>query len=297
MTMMVTGQGTSSGDILANVLQRAQELLSTRWFPMAVNLAALLLLVGGLASWTWVLFKPNVPQVIPNSPSIAPVPTVNFNPQTLLAAHLFGQAPVSQQGQSIESIPLSSLNLVLTGVVAAGGASYALISVNGQPQEPFAIGQEIISGAALQAVYPDRVILTRGGVSESLMLEGMAKSLPDVIGVAPPPQTGIQQMAPNQFALPRDMVTEQLRRPQELFSQALMVPNAGGGFLVREIQPNSLYEKLGLRVGDVIRSVNGKPVNTVDDAMKAYQAASTQRDIRVEVTRGGQLEHLTYNLQ
>ena len=296
MTMMVSGQGASGGDMLVNVLQRAQELLSTRWFPMVVNLGALLLLVAGLASWTWVLFKPNVPQVIPNSPSVAPVVTVSFNPQTLLAAHLFGQAPVSQAGQSIESIPLSSLNLVLTGVVAAGGASYALISVNGQPQEPFAIGQEIISGAVLQAVYPDRAILIRGGVSESLMLEGMAKGLPDVIGVALPP-AGIQQTAPNQFALPREMVTEQLRRPQELFSQALMVPNAGGGFLVREIQPNSLYEKLGLRVGDVIRSVNGKPVNTVDDAMKAYQAASTQRDIRVEVIRGGQSEHLTYNLQ
>ncbi len=297
MTMMVSGQGASGGDMLANVLQRAQELLSTRWFPMVVNLGALLLLVGGLASWTWVLFKPNVPQVIPNSPSMAPVATVSFNPQTLLAAHLFGQAPVSQQGLSIESIPLSSLNLVLTGVVAAGGASYALISVNGQPQEPFALGQEIISGAVLQAVYPDRAILIRGGVSESLMLEGMAKGLTDVIGVAPPPQAGIQQTAPNQFALPREMVTQQLSRPQELFSQALMVPNAGGGFLVREIQPNSLYEKLGLRVGDVIRSVNGKPVNTMDDAMKAYQAASTQRDIRVEVIRGGQSEHLTYNLQ
>ena len=293
---MASGQGTSSGDMLANVLQRAQGLLSTPWFPIVVNLGALLLLVGGLASWTWVLFKPNVPQVMLNNPSIAPVATVSFNPQTLLAAHLFGQAPVSQVGQSIESIPLSSLNLVLTGVVAAGGASYALISVNGQPQEPYAVGQEIISGAALQAVYPDRAILIRGGVSESLMLEGVAKGLPDVIGVAPAP-VGIQQMTSNQFALPRALVAEQLRRPQELFSQALMVPNAGGGFLVREIQPNSVYEKLGLRVGDVLRSVNGKSINTLDDAMKAYQAASTQRDIRVEVIRGGQPEHLTYNLQ
>lgn len=297
MTMTASGQGASSGDILANVLQRAQGLLSTRWFPIVATIGALLLLAWTLVSWTLVIVKPSVDPMIPNSPSIAPVATVSFNPQTLLAAHLFGQAPVSQVGVSIEDIPLSSLNLVLTGVVAAGGASYALISVNGQPQEPFSVGQEIISGAVLQAVYPDRAILVRGGVSESLMLEGMAKGLPDVIGVAPPPQAGIQQMTPNQFALPRAMVAEQLRRPQELFSQALMVPNAGGGFLVREIQPNSVYEKLGLRVGDVLRSVNGKPVNTVDDALKAYQAASTQRDIRVEVLRGGQMEHLTYNLQ
>lgn len=297
MTMTASGQGASSGDILANVLQRAQGLLSTRWFPIAAIIGALLLLAWTLVSWTLMIVKPNTSQAIPNSPSIAPIVTISFNPQTLLAAHLFGQVPVSQVGLSIENIPLSSLNLVLTGVVAAGGASYALISVNGQPQEPFAVGQEIISGAVLQGVYPDRAILVRGGVSESLMLEGVAKGLPDVIGVAPPPQIGIQQTAPNQFALPREMVADQLRRPQELFSQALMVPNAGGGFLVREIQPNSVYEKLGLRVGDVLRSVNGKPVNTVDDALKAYQAANTQPNIRVEVLRGGQTEQLTYNLQ
>ena len=297
MTMMVSGQGASGGDMLTNMQQRILELLSARWFPWVVNIGALLLLVWGLASWTWVLFKPNTPQVIANSPNNVPVATISFNPQTLLAAHLFGQAPVSQVGQSLENIPLSSLNLVLTGVVAAGGASYALISVDGQPQEPFAVGQEIISGATLQAVYPDRAILSRSGVSESLMLEGMAKSLPDVIGVAPPPQADVQQMAPNQFALPRTMLTEQLRRPKELFSQALVVPNTGGGFLVREIQPNSLYEKLGLRVGDVIHAVNGKPVNTVDDAMKAYQAASTQRDIRIGIIREGQPDHLIYNLQ
>ncbi len=301
MTMTVSGQATSGVDTLVNLFQRAQGLLTTRWFPLAVNFAALLLLVGGLANWTWVVFKPVVPVVIPDSNTLSPMTTASFDPHALLAAHLFGQAPVAAGSQSINDIPISSLNLVLTGVVAAGGESYALISVNGQPQEPFAVGQEIpTTGATLQAVYPDRAILTRNGVSESLMLEGMAKALSDVTGgeeVPTPAPLAIQQAGLNQYLLPRELITQQLRKPQELFSQALMVPNAGGGFLVREIQPNSLYEKLGLRVGDVLRSVNGRPVNTVDDAMKVYQAVSTARDIRVEVIRGGRSEQLTYNLQ
>jgi general secretion pathway protein C len=302
MTMMVFGQASSGVETLANVMQRAQGLLTTRWFPLTVNFAALLLLAWGLSSWTWVLFKPVVPVVIPDSNGAAPVNVVRFDSQALLSAHLFGQAPVAVGTQSINDIPISSLNLVLAGVVAAGGQSYALISVNGQAQEPFAVGQEIpTTGATLQAVYPDRAILTRNGVSESLMLEGMAKALSDVTGggglPTPAPSLGVQQPGHNQYMLPRDLITEQLRKPQELFSQALMVPNAGGGFLVREIQPNSLYEKLGLRVGDVLRSVNGKPINTVDDAMKVYQAVSNARNIQVEVIRGGRSEQLTYNLQ
>lgn len=299
MTMTVTGQASSGVETLVNIFQRAQGLLTTRWFPLVVNLVAFLLLAWGLANWTWVVFKPVVPVVIPDNNSAAVMTTTSFDPQALLAAHLFGQAPIAANTQSINDIPISSLNLVLTGVVAAGGESYALISVNGQPQEPFAVGQEIpTTGAMLQAVYPDRAILSRNGVSESLMLEGMAKSLVDVTnGEEPPAPLAIQQAGVNQYMLPRELITEQLRKPQELFSQALMVPNAGGGFLVREIQPNSLYEKLGLRVGDVLRSVNGRPINTVDDAMKAYQALSTARDIQVEVVRGGRSEQLTYNLQ
>ncbi len=298
--MTATGQASTGVETLENLWQRAQGLLTTRWFPLAVNLLALLLLAWGLANWTWVLFKPVVPVVVPDSNTAAPVATVSFDSQALLAAHLFGQAPVAAPTQSINDIPISSLNLVLTGVVAAGGESYALISVNGQNQEPFAVGQEIpTTGAILQAVYPDRAILTRNGVSESLMLEGMAKALSDVSGGEEPEAAplAIQQPGHNQYMLPREIITEQLRKPQELFSQALMVPNAGGGFLVREIQPNSLYEKLGLRVGDVLRSVNGKPINTVDDAMKVYQAVSNARNIQVEVVRGGRSEQLTYNLQ
>ncbi len=83
----------------------------------------------------------------------------------------------------------------------------------------------------------------------------------------------------------------------DFLSQALMVPNAGGGFLVREIQPGSMYEKLGLRVGDVIQSVNGQAVNTVDDVMRLYQQFESVANVSVEVRRAGRVETLVYNFQ
>ena len=301
--MMVSGQMATGGEWLAAGWQRAEWLASRRWFPVVINIGALLLLAYGLATWTWALFRPQVPQVMPENARQAPM-AATFDVQSLLASQLFGQAPLGAASQSLENIPISSLNLVLSGVVSAGGASIALISVNGQPQEPFAIGQEITGGAVLQAVYPDRALLMRGGVTESLMLEGMSKGLPDVMvpdeeAGAPPVRSypGIVERGQNQYQVPRNLITEQMRKPQEIFTQALMVPNAGGGFLVREIQPGSLYEKLGLRIGDVIRSVNGRPVNTVDDAMQAYQRVSNQRDVRVEVVRGGQPTTLQYSFQ
>lgn len=285
---------------------RFLHLLDTRWFPLAVNLVVVVLVAAGLATRTWHALVP-APSPAPTftAPTLSAAP---FNLQTAMGAELFGAAPV--QAGNVQDIPVSSLNLVLTGVIAgAKNQGFALIRVDGQPEAPFAVGDEIVAGAVLDQVYPDRVIIRRGGAMESLMLEGPA-SLPTVTqpaAVALPsspsrragaPSLGaIRQDARDAYTLPRSLLNEELRNPQQLLSQSLMVPNAGGGFLVREIQPGSVYEKLGLRVGDVIRSANGQPVNTLQDAVKAYQMAANNNNIRLEILRAGKPETLQYTLQ
>lgn len=310
MSSVASGPGTSGGEeTLLKIAAGAQALIVKPWFAPAVNIGALLLLTAGMASWIWAIFKPSVPQKVPEMATMAVPSTVHFDPHSVTGANIFGRAEPKPGQVSLDSIPISSLNLVLTGVVAAGGSSYALISVNGQPQEPFAIGQEVLNGAILQAVYPDRVILERGGIQESLMLEGMAKILPELGLDGLPAQRAsspaqanagaspIQQQGPNSYVVPRSVVDAQMKQPQEFLSQALMVPNASGGFLVREIQPGSIYENIGLQVGDVIRSVNGQPVNNVEDAVRAYQRFGKMQDIRVEVVRSGRPELLQYNIR
>jgi S1-C subfamily serine protease len=92
------------------------------------------------------------------------------------------------------------------------------------------------------------------------------------------------------------MAEAQLRSP-EFLRQAMMVPQADGGFLVREITPGSLYEKLGLKAGDVIRSVNGSPVNNLDDAMQLYKKLGTVGQVLIEINRGGKAETLEYTIR
>lgn len=291
----------SADSALEGMQARMQTMIASRFFAPAVNVVALLVLTAGMASWTWKLIKPptataplsGVQDAVPQAPA--------FDIQALLSANLFGAAAPAAGGDPLNA-PVSSLNLVLTGIVAAAGESYALISVNGAAQEPFAIGDEVTAGAVLDAVYADRVILVRGGVSESLLLEGMPP--PIEVGVPASAQTPevaekyseIIRNSPNQFHLPRNLVTEQLKKPQELLTQALLVPNADGGYLVREVQAGGAFEKLGLQVGDVVRSVNGQPLNSVNDAMRMYQQLRFLRAVRVDVTRGGQPETLQYNI-
>lgn len=283
---------------LAQLLQR---LAASRWTPVAVNLAALVLLTWSLAQWSWRLVTPRpVPLPVAAAPSAAQDSAAAM--RDLLAANLFGAVAPGQGGFSPEALPLTSLNLVLTGVMVRGQDSFALIKIDGGEEEPVMVGQEIKDGARLHAVYPDRAILSRGGAYESLVLKDSSAALaPGSVVSGSRPAVDLSNAirgSGNQFSVNRQSMLQQMQRP-EFLSQAMVVPNAGGGFLVREVQPGGMYEKLGVRTGDVIRSVNGQQVNTMDDVMKIYQqlgGLQNAGNVSIEVSRGGRSEHLNYNL-
>lgn len=282
------------------LLERAEQWLARRWVPALINIGAAALLSYSLAQGTWRLLTPAVaeyPQRLSSDERAAD----DYDLQALIGSNLFGHATAAPEPSvEIEAIPESTLNLVLTGVMVTRSGSYALISTDGGPELPFGIGQEIAPGATLYAVYADRVLIRRNGATESLILKeadntGVSTSVAAPAASASSNQI-IQSRTGGNFTIDREQLTQQMQKP-EFLSQALMVPNAGGGFLVREIQPGSIYEKLGLRVGDVITTVNGQAVNTVEDVMRLYSQFGTTRNVEINIRRAGQDQTLVYDIQ
>ena len=279
-----------------------RRLLNQR-LPAVLNIAALLLLTVSMARWTWQLVPPPA-IIVPQAAVGGQNASAAYDLQGLLDAELFGKAATAAAPAetAVAAIPTSNLNLTLTGVVAAGNESLALIRVNNDPETPFAIGDQIAHGVTLKEVYPDRAIILRGGAVEALLLEDQTAGLGDVSGGAfQPPPTGnvVEPQGNNSYRIDRELVAEQMRDPN-IFRQALIVPNAGGGFLVRQIKPGSIYEKLGLRVGDIIRKVNGRNINSVDEALRLYQqlgGLDQVADVELEVQRAGRSEQLRYTVQ
>ncbi|MEJ2107977.1 MAG: type II secretion system protein N, partial [Acidiferrobacteraceae bacterium] len=189
------------------------ELPSSPWFPRVLNLIAALLLASGAAHWTWTLIHPPVAPV--TLPAEAAIPSAPASADALVSAHLFGKADVAAT-PALDSIPVSSLNLVLNGIISAGNDSHALISVNGGEQAPFAVGDEVTTGVTLAAVYDDRVIISRGGKKESLLMYedtggSSAAALP-----SPAAGPAVVPMGKNRFNLSRSKLQNQLRRPDVL---------------------------------------------------------------------------------
>jgi type II secretion system protein C len=295
---MASAMNISDLELFGDFRSSMQAMVLSRHFATAVNTVALLVLTVAIASLTWKLIRSPVTAGLPQAAQAAVPAPPEFDLHALLAANLFGVAVTT--GLDHSNAPVSSLNLVLTGIVEAGRDSYALISVNSTAQESFALGDEVSAGAVLVAVYADRVILVRAGVEESLVLEGMPSPIdvaiaaqglvPGGAGLTSQIMHGSPKHSPGEHNRPPGP----RREPQMLLGAGYLEPHAESGFLVREVLAGGTFEKLGLQVGDIVRAVNGRPLRSVNDTKRLHQQLRKMKAVQVEVTRGGQVETLQY---
>jgi len=263
---------------------RIQAALTHRAVPVAAAVAALLWLCWALAQGTWRILQPGSPMVIRSSAEAVDL-------GVLARSQLFGPA-ASSRGPDEASLAPTNLNITLTGVAVRTTGGCALVIVQGQPESAFCAGEDLTPGVRLDAVERDRIVIVRNGAREAVPLKDSDKASL-IVPFTPP----IVQPGPSGGQLvDRRQLQQQLGRP-EFLSQALIVPNPDGGFLVRQIQPGSLYEKLGLRPGDVIRNVNGQALTSMDDVMRLYQQFGSAQRVLVEVQRQGRNETLYYDMR
>src|SRR5438477_3099304 len=279
----MTVSSLSVAQRLARSAARIQGALSHRAMPATATVAALLLLCWTLAQGTWRVLQPA-------SPAVARTGGADLiDLRGLGGVQLFGRAaPRSPAAET--SVAPSNLNMTLTGVAARSSGGCALVIVQGQPEAAFCSGEEISPGVRLDTVERDRIVIVRNGVREAVFMK-------DIEGAAAlPPPPIVQSAGTDRQIVDRRQLQQQLGRP-EFLNQALIVPNPDGGFLVRHVQPGSLYEKLGLRPGDVIRNVNGQPLTSMDDVMRLYQQFGTAQRVLVDVQRQGRTETLYYDMR
>jgi len=261
-----------------------QALLTHPAVPTAAAVAALLSLSWALAQGTWRIAQPG-------SPAVTRASAESLDLSALTRVQLFG-ASASPQAEA--SLAPTNLNLTLTGVVARPVGGCALVIVQGQPESAFCAGEDLTPGVRLDKVERDRILILRNGALETVPLKDFDKHANLIAPAAPP--TPIVQPSASGAVVDRRQLQQQMGKP-EFLSQALIVPNPGGGFLVRQIQPGSTYEKLGLKPGDVIKNVNGQALTSMDDVMRLYQQFGSAQRVLVEVQRQGRNETLYYDMR
>jgi general secretion pathway protein C len=209
----------------------------------------------------------------------------------------------------------TELKLKLWGVVVhADGSSYCVIEdLTTRKQELYRITDTVAGSAVVKQIEWDRVILDRDGQDEILelaapqggTLPGSApRQVAAVRGAGVPqtdPNSHIQQLSDTEYVIDRSEVDSALDNMNHLFTQIRAVPHFEGGrstgFRLFAIRQNSIFDKIGLKNGDVIQRVNGADLSDPARALALFQQLRSERDITVDIIRNKESKTLSYQFR
>jgi general secretion pathway protein C len=218
----------------------------------------------------------------------------------IVNAHLFGVAGAPAGSTDPNAVAATQMNLVLVGTIAESDPAkgWAIIGESAASAKVYSVGKTIAGGTKLHEVYPDRVILDRGGRLEALMLPrkfqgggvagnaGSPTARPGAGGAASPMLGDrIRELAGNGS----DAITEILR-PQPVFADGHQ-----RGYRVYPGRERAQFAKLGLMPGDLVTAINGTPLDDPARGVEILQTMNSATDVTVSVERNGQPTQITIN--
>jgi general secretion pathway protein C len=170
-------------------------------------------------------------------------------------------------------------------------------------------GAEVQEGVILAFVWRNIAIFrTTNGIRCIGEGVGEAKQMPvpeapKVAGEAPQQPQGddefdIRSVGPNQYVLKRSDLNKVTGNLGALASQARIVPSKkDNGFKIFSIAKDSLFGKIGIQNGDVLKSINGIELSSPDKALEAYSRLQSASKLSLDIIRKGQNETLEYTIE
>ncbi len=257
--------------------------------PTLVTVVLVVVIAAQLAALLWrALGSGGTGSELMPPTSVVETPAVDLN--AIVNAHLFGVAASS--GDPSQA-PATSANLTLAGTLAGSQPElgWAIIGASGQSARVYATGAALPGGAKLFAVYPDRVILDRGGARESLMLPRLSGGGVPMASASLPgasPQDGSLADSVRQLLVQNPASAGDLLRPQPVF--------AGGtlkGYRVYPGRNRAQFVSLGLQPGDLVMAVNGAALDDPNRGLEILRGIGQGSAVTLTIDRSGQQQQIT----
>ena len=208
---------------------------------------------------------------------------------------------------------------VIGTVVLEGGRSFALVQ-SGSELKLVRENDDVAPGAKLAQVRHDRIVVDRGGgATEEFFLYppetekvatrvrgGPAPAAPR----PPPPPAGdtpaestetVRQVAEDKWIVDSRELEDGSTNMSKLMTQIRVVPNftdgQPDGFKIFAIRPGSLFSKIGLQNGDVLKRINGVEIQGPEQAFEAYQKLKDETSIQIDLVRRNENKTFSYEVR
>lgn len=270
---------------------------ASRTLPQALTVILVVAIAWQLVQLTWILLDRQEPVAIPlPSPGIGTTvvaPPRGVDVQKIADANLFGQEEAAAAVDPASATP-TQMNLVLSAVFATNDPAkgLAIIGESAAAANVFAVGEAVRPGTRLHAVYPDRVILERGGTLEALALPTQSLAGLQMSSAAPTaarPQSQFQENL-KRIAESNPGAFAEVVRPQPVFANGVQ-----RGYRVYPGRNRQLFARLGLQPGDLVLAINGTSLDDPQRGMEIFNTMGSSDRVTVTVERNGQSQDLTLN--
>lgn len=211
---------------------------------------------------------------------------------------LFGGVSTNtSEPEAVVEEPVDPLNLTLIGTIYSSGESSVAIleDKKGREQEVFKIGESVFEQGTLQSITSHSVDIERNGKIETLTIDDAAVE-GDGDGSGVSASADAEEIKVDATEL--DAALENLPL---LLTQARAVPyfkqGKSVGLRLFAIKTGSLYEKIGLKNGDILKTINGKSLGDFSQAMKLFEQLKEQRSLNLSLQRNRADKAYYYKIQ
>jgi general secretion pathway protein C len=203
--------------------------------------------------------------------------------------------------------PAGRLDVKLLGTAPSVGMdSYAIIADDeSKPQMLYRVGDSV-RGRVLSRVAWDHVVVSGPQGEEVLKIvdatrKPSATTPAQAPASAPAVDGGIEKRSDTDFVIDRSEVDKAMENLNELFTQIRAVPHfqdgKASGFRLFAIRQQSVFEKIGLKNGDIVTRINGNDLTDPARAMSLIQELRGEGRISVDVMRNRQPTSLSYEIR
>ena len=287
-----------------------------RYFAIANILlitAGVYLLVNGFYTMVTAKLDPGVqtPPRAASSTTTPPVmetkvPLTQYN--IITDRNLFNTTAqeVSAQPQKVdlETLKQTDMKLKLWGTVTRqDGTAYAVIEDTKTREQNLYRTGDAIENAKVKMILREKVVLTVNESDEILTME-------EIVSSGRTRRSGIQDRSTpklpvssysRKVTLNRESMESALQNIGQLMDQATIRPHIedgrSAGISITGIKPNAIFRKMRLRNGDVITGVNGRPIESVEDAVNIFDDLTSSSEIKIDIKRRGRQQTIDYRIE
>lgn len=231
----------------------------------------------------------------------------------ILTQGLFGAAtkgtlsPIVNTSAGMAAPATAPSELLLLGTATGSHReTFALVRhTTKQEERVFRLGDTVFDAGQLVQVSREQAFIVINGKKVELltpMTPAATKPAGQSQSSAHSGTVTVANQGGNQYVIDQRALNAALDNPAQAMTDARLLPSQQKdgkveGFRVSEVKPQGVFGMIGIRNGDVIKSLNDFPMDSPDKALQSFIALKGQSRLKMDIIRDGLPQTLTYDIR